>query len=231
MEKQKCSRCLQEKNIDEFFKDLTTKSGRKYYCKECVKLTHTNLLKETPDIIKCRECKENKPYTLFDVDNTVLSGRKTVCKVCISVRERNRNSTWEGLIRKKVVASWTNHGNISKENMLSIEEATSLLVLQNYKCVHCLTLLQCIPGTIYKKNCWCASLDRINTDITGYGNGNAQWLCMSCNNGKNTMTNEEHHNKFRLRDEQIKEIQKENEYLKSEVERLSKIISQISSTT
>lgn len=231
MEKQTCSRCNKEKDVDEFFKDLAKTSGRKNHCKECVKTSHANLQKDVPDMIKCRECSEQKPHALFDVDNTVSSGRKAVCKVCISVRERNRNSTWEGLIRKKVVASWTNHGNSTKENMLSIEEAKALLVLQDYKCVHCLAKLQCVPGTIYKKNCWCASLDRIDTDTVGYGNGNAQWLCMSCNNGKNTMTNEEHLNKYRHRDERIKALEEENVFLKLEVERLSKIISQISSTT
>ena len=40
-----------------------------------------------------------------------------------------------------------------------------------------------------------ASLDRIDTKKIGYKN-NAQWLCVSCNKGKCTMSDEEHKQKF-----------------------------------
>ena len=50
-----------------------------------------------------------------------------------------------------------------------------MLETQNYKCLHCSHKLECIIGTQIKKNGWCASLDRINVDIVGYGNGNSQF--------------------------------------------------------
>ena len=90
-----------------------------------------------------------------------------------------------------------------------------MLETQNYKCLHCSHKLECIIGTQIKKNGWCASLDRINVDIVGYGNGNSQWLCMSCNNGKNTMDNLEHKEKFESRDRKIRELESEVEKLKN----------------
>jgi hypothetical protein len=40
MEKKVCSKCREEKEICEFIKDKTKKSGYKSQCKDCIKITH-----------------------------------------------------------------------------------------------------------------------------------------------------------------------------------------------
>jgi hypothetical protein len=206
-----CLTCSIEKPLTEYFKDRTNKYGIKQHCKECIQVKRTEFRKkiQIPETLQCVECKKVKHNSEYDRDNTIYIGLKRKCKQCISIIEKQRNCTWEALVRKRVIASWTAHGNTNKENRISIEEASKMLEEQNYKCVHCCNTLSNISGDQYKKNCWIASLDRIDTNIVGYGNGNAQWLCMSCNNGKNTMSNEEHLNKFKSRDDKIKELEQE----------------------
>ena len=99
----------------------------------------------------------------------------------------------------------------------AVKDAIEMIKEQNYRCTHCKIKLQCTFGTQQDRNCWGASLDRIDTNIIGYGNGNSQWLCMCCNNGKNTMADFEHKTRFSFRDAKIK-------HLESEVKRLTKII-------
>ena len=83
----------------------------------------------------------------------------------------------------------------------TLEQCKKLLEMQLYKCAHCLCDLSCKQGTAGNYSYTRASLDRIDTTITGYGNGNAQWLCVSCNKGKCTMPDQIHKEKFsKLRD-------------------------------
>ena len=102
-----------------------------------------------------------------------------------------------------------------EENKLSYEDCIQLLKSQEYKCNHCDITLTCEQGTVIDVNYNRASLDRIDSHISGYGNGNAQWLCVSCNKGKCTMPDAIHKEKFASRDRQIKELETENFWLKN----------------
>jgi hypothetical protein len=167
-----------------------------------------------PDLYTCKGCKKTLPSSEYHKQRC-KRGIKSHCKACIKKRDYARYNKWPGYIRKKVVASWSSHRNKEKLNRLTIKEATEMLEQQQYKCLHCKTSLQCTFGTQKKRNCKGASLDRINTTIKGYGNGNSQWLCMSCNNGKNTMSNREHKEKFHKRDTEIRRLKlKVNQLLK-----------------
>ena len=162
-----------------------------------------------PEKKECIVCNIVLPSMSFHKDNTTKCGLKGACKTCVKTRDYARYNTWEGYIQKKVVASWRAHRNEKRVNKLELHQAFSLLHEQNYICKHCGVELECTIGTQIKKNYFGASLDRINVDIVGYGNGNAQWLCMSCNNGKNTMDNEHHLQKFKKRDDKIKALEQE----------------------
>ena len=164
--------------------------------------------------LECCKCKQFLDTSFFNKQSGTKLGLNTTCKTCVKERDYKKYNQWPGYIRKKVVNSWSSHSNHEKVNSISIEDATEILKKQNYKCCHCNVELQCTFGTQKKKNCYGASLDRINTDIVGYGNGNCQWLCMSCNNGKNTMDDEEHKNKFLKRDQRIAELETEVKYLR-----------------
>lgn len=164
----------------------------------------------TPATKRCiGECGRMLPAQSFHKDYTTLTGLKGSCKECVSKRDYARGATWKGYVQKKVVCSWKSHGNKSVDNKLSIEEAFKLLEDQKYICNHCSIPLECTRGTPSKTNHNGASLDRKNTDIIGYGNGNAQWLCISCNNGKNTMADQLHKEKFLLRDNRIRYLEEQ----------------------
>jgi len=158
-----------------------------------------------PDTYECKGCQRILPSSEYHRQRSKL-GIKKRCKSCIKERDYARYNDWPGYIRKKIVASWSAHGNVQQENRISINEATNILEKQKYKCSHCKKKLQCTFGTQTRKNCWGASLDRINVDIIGYGNGNGQWLCMSCNNGKCTMADVDHREKFASRDREIRRL-------------------------
>lgn len=174
-----------------------------------------------PEEKSCNVCNEIKPSIDFDKDNTVKCGLKASCKQCVKERDYKKYNSWEGYVQKKVVASWSSHNNNDKENKLSVETALQMLKEQEYRCLHCHHELECIFGTQEKRNCWGASLDRIDTTIMGYGGGNSQWLCTSCNNGKCTMDNNEHKEKFARRDRRIKELEEEVKKLRNQLEQIS----------
>jgi hypothetical protein len=165
-----------------------------------------------------------KHNDLFDTDNTTFIGRKKTCKACVSIIERKRvNSSFETQARKKIICSWKAHRNSKQVNKLSIEDGLNLLKSQQYICNHCKIPLEYKSFTTKKRNGAMLSLDRICTDTIGYGNGNSQWLCTSCNNGKNTMDNDVHLNKFKLRDNMIIFLKNENELLKLQLELMNKV--------
>jgi len=165
-------------------------------------------------------CKENKLATCFYKDPNCKDGFSSICKLCKKEYDRNRNNTWSVLIRAQWRASLVAHGNKDEINPTTHEECEKLLHEQNYKCNHCKVQLKPIQGTQVKCSWERASLDRISTDIIGYGNGNAQWLCVSCNKGKCTMPDEIHKEKFASRDRKICKLEDEIDKLRKELNKL-----------
>ena len=164
----------------------------------------------------CRSCKQMKVHSFFYPNPLNKSGRTSICKPCKKNYDKARNNTWEVLIRTCYRSSLRAHGNKLEKNPISLEKCKKLLELQLYKCAHCLCALSCKQGTVGNYSYTRASLDRIDTTITGYGNGNSQWLCVSCNKGKCTMPDQIHKDKFsKLRDriKYLEELLKEHNIL------------------
>ncbi len=166
---------------------------------------------------KCKACNIIKPASEFGYNYTGKCGLKPRCKNCCKKGDYDKKETWHGIVKMQI-----NRANRAwkRQNPITYNDILSLLEDQNYKCNHCHHNLECSFGTLKKPNGWNASLDRINGDIDGYGKDNAQWLCISCNYGKNRMDNEEHKNKFFIRDKKIEEITKENGCLTNENQNL-----------
>ena len=163
--------------------------------------------------LSCRRCEQTKDASLFYPNPVNKTGRATICNPCKKKYDKARNDTWEVLIRACYRSSIRAHGNKLEENPITLEKCKELLELQKYKCAHCLCPLTCKQGTVVNCSYTRASLDRIDTTITGYGNGNAQWLCVSCNKGKCTMPDKIHKEKFsKLRDriDYLERVLKEN---------------------
>ncbi len=163
----------------------------------------------------CRECKVNKTLKQFYRDPSTISGINKICRECKKIYDKQRHNTWEVLIKSQWRKCLYAHGNTKEENPLSFEDCTNLLKKQEYKCNHCSISLTCEQGSVINANYNRASLDRTDSNVVGYGNGNAQWLCVSCNKGKCTMPNEIHKERFASRDRKIKELENEIVWLKS----------------
>jgi hypothetical protein len=157
----------------------------------------------------CRVCEEDKEAKHFYRDAMCKDGLSGICKICKKKYDRKRNDTWDVLIRMQWRASLRAHGNESEENPTTLKECKALLISQDYKCNHCTVKLNSIQGNQVDCSWDRASLDRIDTNIIGYGSDNAQWLCVSCNKGKCTMPDEVHKNKFAQRDQRIKDLELE----------------------
>ena len=138
---------------------------------------------------KCRICKDTNAENFY-------KNEFYTCKKCKKEYDKERNNQWDVLVKQCYRTALRSHGNNEMENSISLEECHDLLENQNFRCNHCLTKLTSVQGTVEYPNPDRASLDRINTQIIGYGNGNAQWLCVSCNKGKCTMDDKKHKEKF-----------------------------------
>lgn len=160
----------------------------------------------TTDNIVCKKCKKEQNAENFYKNPSNKTGRAYVCKKCKKEYDKKRNDTWDVLIRAAYRASIYSHGNINEENKITLKRCKELLIKQNYRCNHCRCNLTCKQGTVINCSHDRASLDRIDTKTVGYKN-NAQWLCVSCNKGKCTMSDEEHKKKFSQRDDRIKYLE------------------------
>jgi hypothetical protein len=86
MEKKVCSKCKEEKEVCEFGKDKTKKSGHKSQCKECVNITSNKYKLLNPDKIKLSRKKTYEKH--FD-------------KISIKKKEYERKNKIKDNIRRK----------------------------------------------------------------------------------------------------------------------------------
>lgn len=86
MEKKICSKCKEEKEVCEFGKDKTKKSGHKSQCKECVNITSNKYKLLNPDKIKLSRKKTYEKH--FD-------------KISIKKKEYERKNKIKDNIRRK----------------------------------------------------------------------------------------------------------------------------------
>lgn len=169
------------------------------------KRTITNT--EIPSSNVCRVCKTEKDSNCFYKDPITKKGIANICKSCKKMKDRTRHDSWDALIKLQWRTCLRAHGNSDGVNKISYEDCVQLLKAQNYKCNHCKTELTSKQGTVSNTMWNRASLDRVNTNITGYNN-NAQWLCVSCNKGKCCTSDEIHKEKFLWRDRRIAKLEK-----------------------
>jgi hypothetical protein len=177
----------------------------------------------------CRVCEKEKEAKYFYKDPMCTDGLSGICKSCKKKYDKKRNDTWDALFRLQWRASLRAHGNVNEENPITLKQCKLLLESQDYKCNHCGVKLISEQGTQIDCSWNRASLDRIETNIVGYGSGNAQWLCVSCNKGKCTFPDEVHREKFAKRDRRIKELENEVFYLKKQIQQLEESYSESSS--
>lgn len=86
-----CTKCKEEKPLEEYYKSNKVKSGRKAQCKTCWKKQERKTTPYQADKVKtCKECNLSKPTSEFDRHSSAKYGVRSVCKVC-RVSERKQN--------------------------------------------------------------------------------------------------------------------------------------------
>lgn len=86
-----CSKCGQEKSLNEFTKDKYMKSGYKSSCKQCNKKQYS-----TNTIIKnkiCKKCGQEKPISDFYKDKGCKDGYRATCKICVEANKTRNGKT------------------------------------------------------------------------------------------------------------------------------------------
>ena len=108
IEQKKCGCCRILKDINEFVKDINTKSGYASYCNECqskktMKYRNGNILKNYCNPLDnkfkiCNECNESKLITKFSPNKINKDGLNTICKKCTHKKSSAKNKLIKTLI-------------------------------------------------------------------------------------------------------------------------------------
>lgn len=101
-ELKKCTKCLQEKDLDSFGKSKKTKSGKQQQCKSCI-LTQSKVASSKiamseygkfPNKVCCK-CGIDKPIEHFSNCRSTKDGKMYDCKEC---RKRFHTPKREGVV-------------------------------------------------------------------------------------------------------------------------------------
>ena len=100
-----CSKCNENKNIEDFFKDKSKKNGYRNQCKKCesnLKASYNNNNNNNNDNNNtinekiCNKCNISKTLDNFSKDKYKKNGYRGECKICDSKRKnknKNKNNT------------------------------------------------------------------------------------------------------------------------------------------
>jgi hypothetical protein len=118
MEKKVCSKCKEEKEVCEFGKDRTKKSGYKSQCKECVNITSKKYKLLNPDKIKLSRKKTYEKH--FDIISIKKKEYERKNKIKDNLRRKNKYHS-DPLYKLKVnlrrrILTYLNSKNIIKSN-------------------------------------------------------------------------------------------------------------------
>lgn len=95
MEKKVCSKCKEEKEVCEFVKDATKKSGYKSQCKFCNNIAakkYRNNNQEKLKIVRKKYNTENSEKILLQVKNYYEKNKNKIIKYKVDYRRKKRNS-------------------------------------------------------------------------------------------------------------------------------------------
>ncbi len=129
---QRCSCCENDKPATAFNRDRTTKTGRKYKCRECSLARRKRRAQEYakvehPDDAtkRCPQCQVEKPYAAFGVDKGSKTGRRSWCLECYvpymqdyckTPAQREKRKAWYEANREQVLAQarqrWKERGHL-----------------------------------------------------------------------------------------------------------------------
>lgn len=191
-----CGQCNEEKDLSEFYKDKSTKTGFSSQCKSCsqgyaqsekCKLTRKKRQEtwlnsgEGKKVSKiCHTCGCDQKLDKFDKDRSKRDGLATKCKQCA----KEHNQSEEG--QAATARAWhKRRAHIENtENTLTAQEWSDILEEQNNACNMC--------GREFSDDLKSTKDHKIPVSRGGgLTRENVQALCRSCNSSKGTKTPEE----------------------------------------
>lgn len=175
-----CSKCKQEKDLEDYSRDIRKKDGKKSECKKC----HTDMQKLYSKTIEGKASKAKYAKS----DKGIITNAKHAKSDKRKISHARANVKYNKTIKGKLAKLIGNHKRRSREkntiNKLSTLEYNIILSLQNYRCIK----PECESGEFFDGTE--PTLDHIVPVIEGGGltKNNVQLLCLSCNSKKGTKT-------------------------------------------
>lgn len=122
----RCSKCKEEKIIEEYYKNNQTKDGYLNKCKACCKERENSLIHIKVEEKKCCRCKEIKKSTEFYKRKSSLDGLYYRCIKCEKLRVNSEKKKRQRRYR-----------DIERKYGMSSEEYEQTLKMQNGHCAIC----------------------------------------------------------------------------------------------
>ena len=140
MESKVCSKCHQEKNVDDFYKRKTSKDGLRSCCKECENNVKPIIIRETK---VCSKCHIEKSVNDFHKSKQSLDGFRPDCKDCFSDNSKRYYEENKQSINNKSKIYILNHLNkiieykkqYYEENKQKIKKKHSTYYQENKKTI------------------------------------------------------------------------------------------------
>ena len=176
----KCTKCGEEKPLEDFVKDSRRSDNTRSYCKVCSNVATTEWRKRynqrlgriSVESKECSTCKSTKAAGEFSHKSGTRDGLQPECKSCAKVRNHNK--------RKKRLAENVDYEverHLQRAFGMSLKEYREMEEEQNHCCAICGTTN---PGTRKRNGAsqsrFCVDHDHETGEIRGL-------LCTNCNRG------------------------------------------------
>jgi hypothetical protein len=198
--KAECIKCLENKNINDYYKHSVRSDGFIRYrqiCKSCRKKPKKTRLRPiyneiiSSGIQSCLSCKINKPLNEFYKNGCFEDGLpkyRSKCKKCVLEKsKKTHDSSYPNKIEKKhssyknYISTLLNHSSKRKKDYnIDIQYLLNIYELQNGLCNISGVEMTYKHGSVSTN----ISIDRIDSD-KGYIKGNIQLVCYIVNIMKN----------------------------------------------
>jgi len=129
----RCTKCGEEKPLEDFYVCRREKSGYSSRCKTCESVRKKCMYakrKANPPLPviskKCSRCGKEKPASEFYTSMSTVSGLSSHCKICVSVSSKDRYNL-----------NKTRETSLQRMYGITVEDYDTLLKEQSGKCAVC----------------------------------------------------------------------------------------------
>ena len=131
-----CSRCKEEKNLDQFGKDRYSKDGHRYHCKECHNSKQREYARNNKELIKARNAKKaasRKAY--YQSERGIESSRRSHLKRKYGITLEQYNELLSSQDGKCAICN--EDEKCSRNSVLAVDHCHKTGEIRGLLCSHC----------------------------------------------------------------------------------------------